>query len=222
MKRCSGCKEIKPLSEFYDDARNINTGKQSRCIACFKEYDKSPAGKASTQRYRNSEKGKQFLYRHYHSEKYRARKRAYAKTPKGREIKRRFVTSEKGKQSIKLYCRSEKFKAQQKRYHSSLKGRQTSRRLVLLRLTRKTQAGGSYTLAEWKELCVFCDYRCLACGNQFSFDELTVDHIVPISLGGTSNIDNLQPLCKSCNSSKNNRIIDYRTKKIWWKQLELF
>jgi 5-methylcytosine-specific restriction endonuclease McrA len=39
---------------------------------------------------------------------------------------------------------------------------------------------------------------------------LTEDHVVPLSLGGSNDIDNIQPLCKSCNSSKRGRHIDYR------------
>jgi hypothetical protein len=43
--------------------------------------------------------------------------------------------------------------------------------------------------------------RCRACG--FS-DSLTmeVDHIVPRSLGGSNDIDNLQALCSFCNNTK--------------------
>ena len=37
--------------------------------------------------------------------------------------------------------------------------------------------------------------------------KLTVDHIVPVSKGGTNDISNLQLLCETCNHIKDNRII---------------
>ena len=39
MKACSKCKEIKPLTEFYEDKRCLS-GKQSQCKDCFKEKTK--------------------------------------------------------------------------------------------------------------------------------------------------------------------------------------
>ena len=47
--------------------------------------------------------------------------------------------------------------------------------------------------------------------------KLTVDHIVPVSLGGKNTIDNLQPLCLTCNSKKHNKIIDYRD-NVWYSE----
>ena len=45
---------------------------------------------------------------------------------------------------------------------------------------------------------------CQECGTM---KKLTIDHVVPISKGGTHSIGNLQSLCLSCNSSKNNKFI---------------
>ena len=46
---------------------------------------------------------------------------------------------------------------------------------------------------------------CAGCKHHFPFHGLTIDHIVPKSLGGTDNDSNIQLLCSSCNSIKGNR-----------------
>lgn len=43
---------------------------------------------------------------------------------------------------------------------------------------------------------------CHYCGVTFPAEELTMDHIVPITRGGTSTRGNLVPACKECNNRK--------------------
>lgn len=45
--------------------------------------------------------------------------------------------------------------------------------------------------------------RCVACG---ATDHLSLDHIIPWSLGGEDTMENLQTMCRSCNSRKGNRV----------------
>lgn len=45
-------------------------------------------------------------------------------------------------------------------------------------------------------------YRCVYCGSE---QDLTVDHILPLSRGGNNQLDNLATACRCCNSSKNNK-----------------
>lgn len=45
-------------------------------------------------------------------------------------------------------------------------------------------------------------HACVACG---STEALSLDHIVPWSLGGSDDVDNLQTMCRPCNSSKGAR-----------------
>ncbi len=47
--------------------------------------------------------------------------------------------------------------------------------------------------------------NCAGCGIHFPFRNLTVDHIVAQSRGGTDHLDNLQLLCSACNSLKGTR-----------------
>lgn len=48
-------------------------------------------------------------------------------------------------------------------------------------------------------------YRCRECGATNKETKLEIDHIVPVSKGGTNDITNLQVLCKTCNRAKYNR-----------------
>ena len=73
---------------------------------------------------------------------------------------------------------------------------------------RRRGAEGKFTPAEWRSLLDKYEHKCLWCGK--TGVKLTVDHVLPVSKGGTNYIDNIQPLCDHCNKSKNARIIDFR------------
>lgn len=47
------------------------------------------------------------------------------------------------------------------------------------------------------------EYACVRCGTR---KNLQIDHIHPVEHGGTNDPDNLQTLCKSCNSAKGARV----------------
>jgi len=68
-----------------------------------------------------------------------------------------------------------------------------------LKLQGKPKGTPLITLSEWNDLCAKHDNRCAACGIQGT---LQIDHIIP---GGPSTVDNIQPLCSSCNQSKGQR-----------------
>mgnify|MGYP007071596812 CR=1 FL=1 len=71
---------------------------------------------------------------------------------------------------------------------------------ALLRSERMSEARkkGTHTKEQWKRLIEICENKCVKCGNE----DIVKDHIKPIYQGGSDSINNLQPLCKFCNSSK--------------------
>jgi len=76
---------------------------------------------------------------------------------------------------------------------------------------------GRIAVAEWVDLCQRVGLRCVKCRHQFEgMKGLEIDHINP---NGKNTIDNIQPLCRSCNSSKGNgkavRYIDAVDNERW-------
>jgi 5-methylcytosine-specific restriction endonuclease McrA len=77
----------------------------------------------------------------------------------------------------------------------------------MIRAWRMKLNGGSHTEEQWEALCAKHGDRCLRCRRK---RKLTKDHVVPVAMGGSDDISNLQPLCQQCNSSKGARYVDYR------------
>lgn len=86
------------------------------------------------------------------------------------------------------------------------------KRKNIKRYTRRQKAEGSFTLEEWENKKKEYNYCCAKCGvseeellNKTN-EGLTIDHIIPLSKGGTNYISNIRPLCRSCNARKGNNI----------------
>lgn len=56
-----------------------------------------------------------------------------------------------------------------------------------------------------KELLYKYKFKCVICDEKEE-SKLTIDHIHPVSKGGSDDKSNLQIMCKSCNSKKSNKI----------------
>ncbi len=80
------------------------------------------------------------------------------------------------------------------------------------RRARKLNAEGAFTVEEFEALCEKYGNLCLRCGAKDVL--LTPDHVVPLSLGGSNLISNIQPLCGRCNTWKNIKVVDYRPAKV--------
>jgi 5-methylcytosine-specific restriction endonuclease McrA len=96
---------------------------------------------------------------------------------------------------------------------SQLKKRNNQLRKERILESRKK---GTHTVDEWCAILDEVDGRCVRCKSETY--SLQKDHIIPIYIGGSDGVDNLQPLCKSCNTKKTGEDfnwLEFRRKNGW-------
>ncbi len=74
---------------------------------------------------------------------------------------------------------------------------------------KRLKIESSHTFGEWQELKAKYNWTCPCCKEQEPKIKLFQDHIIPLTKGGSNNIENIQPLCRSCNCKKHTKIIKY-------------
>ena len=155
-------------------------GRRSQCIACIRKW---PNG------IRPEPAGKSVIQKRYY-QRHKSEIAAYQKDYRDRQDKNLLNERRKDK------------------YHTRPEYKAYVLAYVHKRRTLVKNAEGSFTVEEWLDLVekfggICADYTCEA-------TDLTVDHVIPISAGGTNYISNIQPLCRSHNAKKFTHIADYR------------
>lgn len=203
---CTKCKEDKPLSQY----RFMRYGKQQKgtvCKDCCREIKKEWKNKnrdkvnSAQKKWRIENKDKVSAYTKKHRavnslsiKKYSAIYRVQNKDSIKERAKRWY---EENKDYSKAWRERNKEKARFTQVNNAHKRRDKKMGAVIKR-------------EEWEELKDFYGNTCLCCKR--TDVKLTMDHVVPLSRGGTHEIRNIQPLCKSCNSKKHTDTTDYRIK----------
>jgi 5-methylcytosine-specific restriction endonuclease McrA len=185
QKQCSKCGEWKPLDQYYKHEGHKD-GLHSWCKSCLN---------VNHAKRRKENPGKDSAYT-----------RLWRKTERGISYAKSQVAKKTAWMRVWRESNREKEKARHKKYkenHSEIV--QANRRSYE---ARKKSALGSITAKEWLDICNKFGNKCLRCGRNDV--KMTMDHIVPLSKGGTHTADNVQPLCLSCNSRKRDKYIDYR------------
>ncbi len=242
-KRCPICQQVKCDGEFYPTKqrkRGLLAYCRTCHNTKTKAYKQTPGYKAQQREYRkfyqkahaDKVRARKKDYRRRHREQIQAHGKLYRETHAD-EVKRRFNRwyrnhREYFRERGRLFRQRhpEKDRARSRIYYQTHpeacreRGRTWRRnnpeRKVAheaKRRARKMQAGGSFTSQQWMALKASYNFTCLCCGRQEPQIKLTADHVIPIAKGGSNTISNIQPLCGTCNSRKNARIIDYRPSK---------
>jgi 5-methylcytosine-specific restriction endonuclease McrA len=75
------------------------------------------------------------------------------------------------------------------------------------RRARKRNASGSHTRQDIQLQYDRQKGKCYYCHKKLKFGDHHVDHVVPLSRGGSNDISNLVIACSYCNCSKNNKLL---------------
>lgn len=216
-KRCARCGQSYPRTpEHFRPAKQYRDGFHSWCRECWRAYgrvyDKTPKRlEQNRKRYHERmetdpafrEKQREETRSRYHSDpEYREKmialqhERYAVPEIKDRILRRAHERTADGRYRERDRQRNHDPQRQENRktYHHK-------------RRAWKRGSATSFTRAEWKALCAKYDQRCLCCGEK---KPLTPDHVVPLALGGSNGIENIQPLCWRCNTRKGTKATDYR------------
>lgn len=191
-KTCSKCKTPKPLDEFPPNKRSRD-GKQSQCRVCRAAYQREYIRK-----YPERKREQDRHYRQENADHIREIKRAWSDDNRERLNQQSAEWRKNNRERRNAIVRA--YRARHPESYRITKQRY---------LARKQNAEGECSREEWELILqqFAPDGRCPACGRQ---KPPTMDHIVPLSLGGSNYPFNLQPLCGNCNSTKGQKVIDFR------------
>jgi len=200
-KLCTRCGESKPVSEFYKRERGYL---RSHCKACtsirshqyfvdhIEEFDKR-----SRQWVAENKDAARSIYKKYydtHKDISRAKARERYKANPFKCSKWHREHEKEHKELIRQWDATHR---EEKREHYRK-----------YRARKMDAPGNGVTKEEWESILLEYENQCIGPGPHRG--ELAMDHVVPLSKGGADDISNVQPLCRTCNSRKGTKMIDYR------------
>lgn len=189
MKKCPKCQDEKALEEFNADLSQADA-LQTSCRECSHEWRQENADKLRESRRE---------YRAANKDAIKAGWGRYYAEHKGEIAERKKAWNEANAERVseygRVYRQSPAWKEQHSKHQAKRRG-----------LVKGAIIGGDLPTAQ--ELAEQYGKACLYPGCDSTLP--TLDHVIPLSRGGSHSISNFQPLCKSHNSSKGVKIIDYR------------
>ena len=225
-KRCSRCGEVKTLDEFSRD-RSARDGFQSACKECRRLV---------VQKWRQQNPDKVRAYSRKYQQENAAARREYNRQRRRnnaeavRQQKREWrkknleVVLEQERERLRRWrsLNRERDRAAQRRREAAFRldfpqrAREKSRQSKQRWRARKRDGQGFRVVA--KDVRRLASDTCVACG--LTADSL--DHIIPLSRGGSHGVGNLAAMCRTCNSSKGAKTMTEWRKANDWLPLGSF
>jgi len=201
-KRCSGCGKWCALTEYHKKTAHKD-GLDSRCKTC-----EAAKARAYYEAHKEEIIARSHAYYQAHREEVAASTRAYRATHKDKIVASDAAYNARPEvKAKKAAYREENREEEAERKHAWLltpKGRTSSRAASLRR--RLYPGGQDITSAMTAEVMDASGGICPYCSEPF--EDGHIDHIIPVSRGGTNDRVNLVYCCASCNLSKGDRLLE--------------
>jgi 5-methylcytosine-specific restriction endonuclease McrA len=192
-KVCTKCKEWKAFDLFVRHPKTRD-GRSPQCKQCDKAYRQSRGSLAAEATKRWHEKNK---------ERFKVWNRKYSRE-RGRQKRRALGISK----PIPMTYEQRRERARKSVQRWNQRYPEKRRAVMQAYRARRRLSSGTISPTEWRDVCAKYGDKCLCCGAD---GPLTMDHVIPLSRGGSHSVDNIQPLCSTCNSKKYNKTLDYRS-----------
>lgn len=190
LKQCTKCKEFKPVTDFYKKSK-AKDGLTYRCKSCL-------AVQSHEYHQRNKDICRDRLnsWREQNREYVRERDKEYRKTRPDIEFakQKRYRDTHKDK----LYIKGKNYRENNREYFRAKYKERAD--------TVKNTSDGSVTQEFCNQLLEAQHYKCAYCGCDLTDKNRNIDHIIPLSRGGTHTADNIHFVCVDCNMSKGNKL----------------
>ena len=222
MKICTSCKIEKDLEDF-PKRKDSKDGRRAKCNICMNEkartyYDEVNREKklASNKIWAKEHKeemlkwGREYYERNSEKQMEKSKKWRKENPEEWKILTKRHY--QKHKEEIRIERKSfrdnnkEKLKEQRKEYRQSEAWKIAKKNDSNRRRSEKIKtSNGTISTKALKELIIKQDYKCKYCNCDLDFsvkNSVHLDHVVPLSKGGTHTIENVVYSCASCNLQK--------------------
>jgi len=226
-KLCPKCKRILDVIMFAKDMTRVDC-LQGLCKKCKKDYKIKNKKKIQEQgKLYYSENKEGILIRQkqsyddgrnkYHKQYYEKNKKSILEDRKEYRINNS-IKIKTYKQEY-YFINKEIIDIKNKKYHKE--NPDVCRKAYQIRKSKKLSLPATLTVPQWNQIKKDFNYDCAYCGKEL---KLTQEHFIAVSKGGGYELGNILPICKSCNSSKQNSDFFewYHRQKYYNKKRETF
>lgn len=238
FRQCVKCGKLLPATkEFFEPSKTCKLGIRGRCIECGKEYRKSfykeyylthkeemdkrskkyqqeNKDKISSQKKQKEielKKSNPNLYDEIKAQKAEYYKNYMKNNPE--QVNKRKERDKKRWENNKDKIREDKRKvrrANRERYNQYFQKAAHKRR------AQEKGLEASFTRLDWERALKHFNNSCAYCGAK---GNLTKEHFIPVSNGGEYSVNNIIPVCRSCNCSKrDSNFFDWYSKQPFYNR----